>query len=387
MEQKPSSPRIKLPRVRESRVLLSAPLDPNMAPVLRVLSISLYVTSTLVVFLLNLPVIIILLSGRCMGRKIRNVHILSLSITDCMASVSSVFLFYALRVTDGINDPKPPLQYARCWVALGVYLCCIVASLLHLCFICADRWWILTKNYSSERTKRVFRFWIIIIATWVCSFAIVFIPFTALRRDHTITVCSIPELFLDVGAHIIFRSWAILLFLGLFFIIASCGLMLYRILNLQKSLIHPARNGQKDVFTVSKPRVIFVQPRSGDQEGGHALSKPDKPNRVKLNRLSLRTINLVANRKAVVTLLILAGCLLFCLSPLCAVNFLMGWSHTFPKSARSQDAIYFVCVISSLNSACNPLVYAFRVNEVRHNIRALKKKLACCFCSLLWHVD
>nr|XP_034330525.1 oxytocin receptor-like [Crassostrea gigas] len=257
-----------------------------MAPVLRLLSISLYVTSTLVVFLLNLPVIIILISGRCMGRKIRNVHILSLSITDCMVSVSSVFLFYALRVTDGINDPKPPLQYARCWVALGVYLLTIVASLLHLCFICAD-----------------------------------------------------------------------------------------------------PRNGQKDVFTVSKPRVIFVRPRSVVQEGNHAPSKPDKPTRVKLNRLSLRTVKLVAHRKAVVTLLILAGCLLFCLSPLCAVNFLMGWSHTFPKNARSQDAIYFVCVLSSLNSACNPLVYAFRVNEVRHNLRALKKKLTCCFCSYLWHVD
>ena len=361
---------------------------------LRIFSISLYVTTTLVIFLLNFPVIIILLSGRCMGRRIRNVHILSLSITDCLVSVSSLFLFHALRVTDGISDPPPPLQYARCWLALSVYLCCTVASLLHLCFICADRWWILTKNYSSERTKRVFRFWMIVLATWGCSFTIVFVPFTVLRRDHAITICTIPQLFLDFGAHIIFRTWGLLLFLGLFFIIASCGWMLFRILNLQKAMIHPSQSKGDNAFTISKPRVILVKPKSDQPDDDKVPTTSQKtnvprtshkPNTVNVKQLSLGTIKLVSHRRAVVTLLILAGCLLFCLSPLCAVCFLMGWKEK--SVAINQDAIYFVCVVSSLNSAFNPLVYAFRVNEVRHNIRALKKKLSCCFCSLLWHID
>lgn len=78
----------------------------NMVLVFRLLFIFLYVILILVVFLLNFLVIIILISGCCMGWKIWNVYILSLSIIDCMVSVSSVFLFYVLCVIDGINDFK-----------------------------------------------------------------------------------------------------------------------------------------------------------------------------------------------------------------------------------------------------------------------------------------
>lgn len=314
-----------------------------------------------------------------MGRKIRNVHILSLSITDCMVSTSSVLLFFSLRLTGEANNSKTSVPYTRCWFALNLYLSCVVASVLHLCFICADRWWILTKNYSSERTKRVCRFWVIVIATWVTSIMIVFIPFTVLRREHTITTCSISELFLQDAAHKIFQTWAVLLFLGLFFIISSCGWMLHRILNVQRTVVNPTSNTENNVFTVSAPRVIFVESRCNQQRKEcKRVTTSQQPYRINAKRLSVRTVKLVSHRKAVVTLLILAGCLLFSLSPLCAMCFLMGWRHTL--EGGNKDVVYFVCVMSTLNSAFNPLVYAFRVNEVRQNIRALKEKLTCCVC-------
>jgi hypothetical protein len=348
----------------------------------RVFCISLYVVVTLFIFFLNLPVIIILISGRCMGRKIRNVHILSLSITDCMVSTSSVLLFFNIRLAFEAEHSKTSISYTRCWFSLNLYLSCVVASVLHLCFICADRWWILHNNYSSERKKRVCRFWVIVTATWVTSFMIVGIPFSVLRRNHTITRCSILELFLHDATHQIFQTWAFLLFFGLFFIISSCGWMLHKILNVQRTAVNPTSSTGNNVFSVSTPRVIFVQSRDGEQRKEcRRVNTSHRPCRINVKKLSLKTVKLMSHRKAVVTLLILAGCLLFSLAPLCAMCFLMGWRHTLDDNGN-RDVVYVVCVISTLNSAFNPLVYAFRVNEVRQNIRALKEKLACCACLL-----
>ncbi|XP_033762008.1 alpha-2C adrenergic receptor-like [Pecten maximus] len=178
--------------------------------------------TTMISVLLNVPVIIIMISGRCMGKTITNIHILSLSFSDLLTCVSLLPVYQSFTVRQ--------ISYYECWTRLCVFCFAIAVSIIHLCFICLDRIWAILQRVPVSLKQARIRFWIIVIASWSTSGFITVTPFAVYEKNYDLPYCAVRTLFCNRAVPIL-KSWSMLLLFAEILIIGSCVLMvlvLYR---------------------------------------------------------------------------------------------------------------------------------------------------------------
>ncbi|XP_060067074.1 alpha-2Db adrenergic receptor-like [Ylistrum balloti] len=220
--------------------------------------------TTLISVFLNVPVIIIMISGRCLGKTITNIHILSLSFSDLLTCVSLLPVYQSFTVRQ--------ISYNECWVRLCVFCFAIAVSIIHLCFICLDRIWAILRSVPISLKQARIRFWIIVFASWSTSGLITIAPFTVYGKNYNLSHCAVKTLFCN-GATPLLKSWSLLLLFAEILIIGSSILMslvLYRSIYRKrisshtgsKNIVHHRRvsvneNSERDEKTSSNCRLFY----------------------------------------------------------------------------------------------------------------------------------
>ncbi|XP_069110202.1 alpha-2C adrenergic receptor-like [Argopecten irradians] len=209
---------------------------------------------------LNVPVIIIMISGKCMGKTITNVHILSLSFSDLLTCVSLLPVYQSFTVSQ--------ISYNECWARLCVFCFAISVSIIHLCFICLDRIWAILQRVPMSLKQARIRVWIIVVVSWSTSGLITVTPFAVYEKNYNMPYCAVRTLFCNKAVPIL-KSWSILLLFAEVLIISSCILMIvvlyrsiYRKGTTAKNIVHHRRistEGTSAIYdkTSSKCNLVY----------------------------------------------------------------------------------------------------------------------------------
>lgn len=334
------------------------------------------------ILFLNLFIVFILVARKIVGKPIRNIHILSLSITDTLVGVNVIPISMTVK---GMTGGHIILDYDMCWLRMSLYTTCLVASYFHVLFICVDRCTLLSNCYNPSVKNARLRFCTEIILSWLCAAMCVLLPFHILKRERSIPFCSLATVFTDRDGRSLLKIWSVLFLCGILIVIGSCVWMIARIIhNSRRNNVFPERPSQRLTHATSKSvQIIYVEPLP-------RVRKEAVISFVNVGTTSNNTINYVhqrvtrSQRAAIKTITIMAICMIICLIPLNIMFFLEGWKgFSFLTSKQRLLIIY----IASLNSAFNPVIYSFRIYEVRETLKLIKEKINCChvYCYLHEH--
>jgi hypothetical protein len=306
-------------------------------------------TATSIIFLNAFVVTLVLKLGfKKITKNPFNFQIMSLIITDFMVGVSLL----PTQITYFLGHHSD----FDCSVRCAVFMIAYMASLLHVCVICLDRWWIIYFNKTQKRKQLFPRCLFLLFGTWVAAFLIEFIPFVLWREENS-TVCSIANVFGDyyneafgyqVCTHI-----AVISCITVFY-----GLIIGFILNKRKRL-NPAHGRNSDINSVSS-RISPLETSTAKRK-----SMPSMKSQQDISRngaeVSHQSKYDSRQNKAIQTMGFIIGSHLLCVGPL--ISMLM--MEIFGNLERTSVSWHHVVIyIACLGSAINPILYAFRIPEV-----------------------
>lgn len=327
--------------------------------------------------ILNVPIIIILIARKTLGKPLRNIHILSLSITDALVGVNVIPISTILKSFIGGEQPN----YETCWSRMCLFLTCFVASVFHVLFICVDRFTILHINLTSKRSKNI-RLFSETVLSWICALLCIVIPFKKLKYERAIPYCSIATVFAWEDAEAVLKVWSFMFLNGILIVCIACILMVRKIALLDGhiSSTESTRVGQQtDPYNI---KVINVTPI-----GVHNAGPSSEPSQLtcSMKRHKSKTRNISkSQRNAIKTIIIMASSMTICLLPMNIMLFIEGWNGFQYFTTKQRHLIVYA---ATLNSAINPFIYAFRIHEVRETLRILKNKIQCCHIYCYFHEE
>ncbi|XP_076079923.1 uncharacterized protein LOC143050206 [Mytilus galloprovincialis] len=327
------------------------------------------VLTSFIILTLNVPIVVLLVAGKFLGKSIRNIHILSLSISDTLVGINVIPISIILK---SIVQGNPP-SYQECWSRMCLYLTCLIASFFHVLFICLDRCGtILRKSLSSKRNTRL-RFCAMVLLSWICAITIIVVPFLVLKNDREIPYCSISTVFNPKQGAIVLRIWSLLFLHGFILAFAACVWMATKIISVGVKVVQPPDTTTEFTQTTSNIHIIQVAPMNdihGEERGSSTTQKStsttSNPRQIKISR---------SQKSAIKTISLLALSMMVCLVPMNIMILVEGF---YGFSIFSSNQRHIIIYIASVNSAVNPIIYAFRIHEVRQTIRLLKQKISCC---------
>ncbi|OWF44349.1 Adenosine receptor A2a [Mizuhopecten yessoensis] len=269
---------------------------------------------------LNIPSLIVLIFTRVKTSNFVSIHILSLSLTDC-----GVGLALLLIVSSKI------LNYWECWALMFFFKTMYISSMTQVAALCFDRvlmfhnlkWKSITKN-STLLIK-------IVLATFLITIVISIIPFLVLVTPHDITICNVENVFEEESS-----TW--LLYFGIF---CTC-LEVFVILCTATTIRFLLRRN------FSKRRV-----------------NPHPTNQSKNNNMDKET-------RAMVTLCIIVVLYIVLTTPIHVLMLFYGITGEDPHVNISMPMLALSC----LNSAVNPIVYSFRIPEMKEAFKTLWHKIS-----------
>lgn len=305
-------------------------------------------TATSIIFLNVFVVALVLKLGfKKINKNPFNVQIMSLIVSDFMVGVTLL----PTQITYFLGHQAD----LDCGVRCGVFMISYMASLLHVCVICLDRWWIIYFNKTQTRKQLFPRCMFLLFGTWVAAFLIEFIPFVLWREENT-GVCSIANVFGDyyneafgyqVCTHI-----AVISCITVFY-----GLIIGFILNKRKRL-NPAHGRNSEISAISSRMSHF-------DNTSKAKSMPSMKSQQEISRNGTDFTQQMKHdsrqNKAIQTMGFIIGSHLLCVGPL--ITMLM--MEIFGNLERTSVSWHHVVIyIACLGSAINPILYAFRIPEV-----------------------
>ena len=333
------------------------------------------VLTLFIILTLNVPIIIILTTRKCLGRPIRNIHILSLSISDMLVGVNVIPISVILKSI--INGEAP--SYNECWSRMCLYLTCLIASFFHVLFICIDRCCIIMiKNRTCSRKTRM-RFLVTVICSWICAIMCIVVPFVILKNNKHIPYCSISTVFRPGDGITVLRIWSILISNGLLVVFGACIWMIKKIVYVRINSVQPVDEIQNwNACGQSRPtrKVTVINVKPMKIEENIAVCSSQGSTNSKKQQISR------SQTSAIKTIMILAISTIVCIVPMNVMVFIEGWYDSSFFSINSRQVIIY---IASLNSAINPIIYAFRIYEVRASLQAWKQKMSCCHIYCICH--
>ncbi|CAG2198496.1 ADORA1 [Mytilus edulis] len=263
--------------------------------------------------ILNVPALVMIFWIIVLKEKVNNFHLLSIGITDALVGTSAYLMAETYLYTDEL------FTYYDCWARYYMYCISFDASMLHLLGICAQRLKIVQRKTAVQTPQDHRKFaWVVILASWTLSLIINSIPFIIWTKHHDLTICSLETLF---------SGYERMIFLYFGTVCAIITLLV--------------------VITMSiLSRLLWVL---GERHHTNAWGYKD--------------------RRLFVTVCIMAVLFFVTTSPLACVLLSYDFLGDNKRSHRSACIL-----ISLLNSAINPIVYLYRVQEFRN---ILKKIVFC----------
>jgi len=266
----------------------------------------------IVTIVFNMPTVVLVVVSIIRKKKVRNFHLLSLGISDSFVGLSSYLM------AETYKQSTTQLSYYHCWMRYYLFSITFVASMLHVLGICIQRVRFVLVQLQHQDRNTVFVQWTVIIMSWVVSLSVNTIPFSTMMNKHSLSECSIDEIFL--GNEHAFMYYIGSLYALVQFLVLSFMFFLIRLLTIHRRKFQDESWSAKDV-------------------------------------------------KLCATVAILACLFTACTLPLTTVLLCYDYLGVGRRTKRS------ICVLLALlNSVVNPVIYILRVKEFRN----IMKPSACC---------
>ncbi|KAK3105376.1 hypothetical protein FSP39_023747 [Pinctada imbricata] len=338
-----------------------------------------FFTTTTLILTLNGTVLVVLakIGVKKLKKSVHNVQILSLSVSDIMVGVSLIPMqvsFYAGEMT-----------HLQCAVRCGVFMVAFMASMLHVCIICIDRWWVIYFKVTQTKTQFLPRCMLLITSTWTLAFVVEFIPLVLWRDSRAHVICSIGTIFGDffneAFAYLAFTHTSVLVCVTIFYCFIIVFIMKRRskinvVQNetIQISISNNTGNGSGCAVNTTESPIPFRLPNFFSNDGIPACDSTKSTPHNKKKRSVVSNTNSCRStvvrksdakqRRALKTIGLIVSFHVLCVGPLIILLF----AEVISDDRASLTWHHAMFCLACLSSAINPLLYAFRVPEIRKTL-------------------
>ncbi|XP_074595626.1 adenosine receptor A2b-like isoform X1 [Brevipalpus obovatus] len=285
-------------------------------------------------------------------RKVTNFYIISLSCADLLVGLVGV----PSAILTKIGLPKNDFNGCLTMLSLLVVLCTI--SILNLVAVSLDRFWAILYplNYHSQMSSRAAR--IIIISCWILGALVGFLPLFGWNQGKKGPECYFLRI-MDYG-FLVFLFFATIVFPA--FIMLFVYLRIYLVVVNHSSLFDQKDSCKSDGSSKisNGDRVVYtIETSDTDSDFRMTESKVSSFNRREVKKA----------RK----LAMIVAFFMICWIPLYLSNTIMAFSKESIKTPLWL--LDTLIIMSHLNSAINPLLYAYHMKDFRE---AMKNFLCKC---------
>lgn len=259
----------------------------------------------IVTILVNVPVIFLVITSTCFKKPVKNVHLLSVGITDMLVGIGGLLL------ADTYMDRRNNFSYYNCCIRYYCFSITFVASMLHVLGICGQRVSIVFRKDTPQQHERYRRLaeWLVIALSWIVSVLVNVIPFGLWVTYREIDHCSFENVH-DPNTSDISLYLGTLYCCIIVMVLMAMGILLFKIYCNGRFNTNQTAGAQDDKMCVS--------------------------------------------------ILIMAFLFVVTTSPLAFILIIYGDD----RSRRSRAVL-----ISLINSTINPFVYLYRIKEYRNKLR------------------
>lgn len=294
-------------------------------------------------------------------RRLTNYYIVSLALADLLVGMPGIP--FAILTSVGI-----PRNSYMCPPMLSLLLMLCTVSIFCLVAVSVDRYWAILYplRYSRVMTAKIARR--IILLCWLAGIFLGFLPLMGWRQEYQGDCYFVKVMHYD---YLVFIYFSTIVFPGI--LMAFFYTHIYTVVLKQLRQI-AAQEPQSEAGSVctqhggsQRQRPHFLISRS--QSRSHS-----EVNRCDSRRCSTST-NIVhqvthANKrevKAAKSLSIIVLFFLICWFPLYTINCVQAFCETCPVT---PEFMYFTIILTHVNSAVNPFLYAYHMKDFRHALKA-----------------
>ncbi len=311
----------------------------------------------------NILVMIAFFQDPKIQRNVSNLFILSMSISDCIVGLISLPIYICERLLDHWPFGK---RVCQIWLALDYSISLI--SIHMITMISLDRYWLVTKKlkYKEFQTRRQVK--VMICTSWVMIFlfytgtAFLWEPFVAGESviDYTVE-CDLEALYNGkFSTSMLFVEFIIPLL-----IIVTFNAIVYHNIRIRSRRLVKNKKSRRyepdkfsnikteDTNTISSVSTNIEMPSVPTSTQTTITEESQKQKQSEFQR----------HRKAAITLAVIVGVFLCCLTPYYVVSILFAFCEDCIPD-KSWDIAN--CILWC-NAALNPFLYAVTIVQVRRN--------------------
>uniref|UniRef100_A0A182W5H5 G-protein coupled receptors family 1 profile domain-containing protein n=1 Tax=Anopheles minimus TaxID=112268 RepID=A0A182W5H5_9DIPT len=290
-------------------------------------------------------------------RRRTNFYIVSLASADLL--VGTLGIPFAILASIGI-----PRNLHACLFTISLLVVLCTISIFCLVAVSIDRYWAILHPLAYSRNMRTKTTLYIISMCWLVGSIIGFLPLFGWHEDPTEDAC----LFVKV------MNYDYLVFLYLVTIIIPAVLLLAFYMHIYRVIVKQ----RKQILSVNSIDSRFTANLASMEDSNIAQSMRCSKRRTKkdnCNGTMLRVLRAAQNRevKATQNLSVIVLFFMICWMPLHTINCIVAFC---PQCHIHAPVMLFVITLSHLNSALNPLLYAYHLKDFR---AALKKLILSIF--------
>ncbi|XP_035919536.1 adenosine receptor A2b [Anopheles stephensi] len=287
-------------------------------------------------------------------RRRTNFYIVSLASADLL--VGTLGIPFAILASIGL-----PRNLHACLFTISLLVVLCTISIFCLVAVSIDRYWAILHPLAYSRNMRTKTTLYIISMCWLVGSIIGFLPLFGWHEEPAEEAC----LFVKV------MNYDYLVFLYLVTIIIPAVLLLAFYIHIYRVIVRQ----RKQILSVNSiDSRQFSSTLASVDDGGPQSSKR-RTKKDNYNGTMLRVLRAAQNRevKATQNLSIIVLFFMICWMPLHTINCIVAFC---PQCHIHAPVMLFVITLSHLNSALNPLLYAYHLKDFR---AALKKLILSIF--------
>ncbi|XP_052900910.1 adenosine receptor A3 [Anopheles moucheti] len=290
-------------------------------------------------------------------RRRTNFYIVSLASADLL--VGTLGIPFAILASIGI-----PRNLHACLFTISLLVVLCTISIFCLVAVSIDRYWAILHPLAYSRNMRTKTTLYIISMCWLVGSVIGFLPLFGWHEDPTEDAC----LFVKV------MNYDYLVFLYFLTIVIPAVLLLAFYMHIYRVIVKQ----RKQILSVNSIDSRFSANLANVEDSNIAQTMQCSKRRTKkdnYNGTMLRVLRAAQNRevKATQNLSIIVLFFMICWMPLHTINCIVAFC---PQCHIHAPVMLFVITLSHLNSALNPLLYAYHLKDFR---AALKKLILTIF--------
>ncbi|XP_053668415.1 adenosine receptor A3 [Anopheles marshallii] len=285
-------------------------------------------------------------------RRRTNFYIVSLASADLL--VGTLGIPFAILASIGI-----PRNLHACLFTISLLVVLCTISIFCLVAVSIDRYWAILHPLAYSRNMRTKTTLYIISMCWLVGSIIGFLPLFGWHEEPTEDAC----LFVKV------MNYDYLVFLYLVTIIIPAVLLLAFYLHIYRVIVKQ----RKQILSVNSIDSRCSANLANVEDSNTAQTMQCSKRRTKkdnYNGTMLRVLRAAQNRevKATQNLSIIVLFFMICWMPLHTINCIVAFC---PQCHIHAPVMLFVITLSHLNSALNPLLYAYHLKDFRAALKRL----------------